>query len=119
MKNPILIGGYALEYHYVRKGHDYDFIVSNSDFQKLRKTYGNPDDKGNIWLDLKGRHGGVDIFSRLYHFDHKKLSNRAIQEKNFMVACLDDLFILESLYHMEDNSKKIRRNMKLIMTIEL
>lgn len=115
LKQPILIGGYALEYYKLRKGNDYDFIISKSDFKRLEKIYGESDDKGNIWLDLRGKHGGVDNFIRLYNFDHISLSIKASKEKRFMVASLEDLYILKSLYFIDDPNRKTQKDINLLL----
>ena len=115
LSNPILIGGYALEYYGLRKGNDYDFIISRKDFNKLEKIYGESDDLGNIWLDLRGKHGGVDNFIRLYNYDHKVLVKKAIKEKNFSVASLEDMYIIKQLQVKKDKSKKASKDSKLII----
>lgn len=116
LKNPILIGGYALEYYGLRKGGDYDFMISKSDFARLEKIYGKSDNMGNVWLDLRGKHGGVDNFVRLYNFDHKILSLKAVRERKFMVASLEDLYILKSLYFADFPERKVKKDLDLILT---
>jgi hypothetical protein len=115
LDNPILIGGYALEYYKIRKGNDYDFIVSKADHERLIKEYGEPNDLGNVNIDLKGKHGDVDNFLQIYYFDYDKLYTDALQEKHFMVTSLNDMYIMKSLHYIDDSSNKLQRDLKLIL----
>lgn len=123
LHNPILIGGYALEYYGLRKGGDYDFIIKRTDFRKLQSIYGESDDKGNVWLDLRGKHGGVDNFVRIYQYDHMRLKKNAIQEKNFLVASPEDLYMIKQLNYLDksyygNKNKNLKDMARILKYIE-
>ncbi|AYV79099.1 MAG: hypothetical protein Faunusvirus2_46 [Faunusvirus sp.] len=94
---PILVGGLAMQYYGIRKGHDYDFIASKSDHNRLEKTLGQADDIGKIYVDLKGKFGEVDIFIRIYKYDYQMLKKNAIEEKYFYIVSLEDLLAIKTI----------------------
>lgn len=110
---PIIIGGRALEFYKIRKGHDYDFIIHASDHERISKSLGS-DDLGKIYVEP-----GIDLFIKIYNISYETLKAKAIDAKKFYVISLDDLILLK-LYMSEDSSapidfrKKAKKDLELI-----
>lgn len=111
---PILYGGLALQYYDVRKGNNYDFIVSERDHRALRNKYDNVSNIGRVWVDLSG---GVNVFAKLYDYDYSYLIKKAKKLKKFYVIGLEDLLIIKCMtmydrevdkHHREKSGKDIK-----------
>jgi hypothetical protein len=78
---PLVLGGLALEYYGIRKtGHDYDYMVSPSDWKILKNKYpdqvnlfGGKDEKDidATLTNLNNTH--VDLISTLYQYNYNYL----------------------------------------------
>lgn len=93
---PIIHGGTAMEYYGLRRrGADFDFIISNDDYQALARKY--PANKKDMWGDLGILVGQNELFRSIYRFDYGFFSEGAIEFENFKVISFEKLFFLKSL----------------------
>jgi len=105
-KNPILIGGMAMEYYGLRKsGADIDLIVCDEDYQALALAY--PDKRKDIWADLGVVLEPFEIWRSIKLLDYDFYMKDAIDENIAYVVSLDRLclmrvFAMDVPKYMED-----------------
>ncbi len=93
---PLLIGGMAMEYYGLRKaGKDIDFVVTQSDHDRLIEKY--PDNIKNLYGDLGICEYEFEIWDTVCTFGYHYLSENAIEEATYLVISLEKLLFLKAL----------------------
>ena len=120
---PLVIGGLALEYYGIRKtGHDYDFVVSPTDWKILKKKYpdqvnlfGGKDekDKDATLTNINNTH--VDLISTLFQYNYNYLKKGAIDEGKYLVISIDKLLMLKTLGAVFNNHSKSKKDQEKIV----
>ena len=122
IKPPLVVGGLALEYYNVRKtGHDYDYVVSDADWKKLKKIYpakinlfGGKDEKEiDATINLKDVH--VDLIKTLFQYDYNYLSKDSINFKTYKIISLEKILFLKTLGAIFNKHCKSIKDQKLIV----
>ena len=82
-KPPLVLGGLALEYYGIRKTkHDYDYMVSPTDWKILKKKYPdylnlfggkNEKDVDATLTNINNKH--VDLISTLFQYNYNYFAN--------------------------------------------
>ncbi len=99
---PIIHGGAAMEYYGLRKrGSDFDFIITNEDYQALAKKF--PDNRKDMWGDLGLLVGRYELFRSVYRFDYDFYSEDAKEYDKFKVISFEKLFLLKALPFNNDS----------------
>nr|QFG75133.1 MAG: hypothetical protein [Megaviridae environmental sample] len=119
---PVVVGGLALEYHKVRStGHDYDYIVSNTDWQNLKKLhpekinlFGGKDEK-EIDATINLRDVEVDLIKTLYQHNYNDLSKGSINYKSYKIISLEQILFLKTLDAVTEKTPKSINDQKLIV----
>lgn len=92
-KQPIVIGGMAMEYYGMRKsGADIDLVISNGDYHALVEEY--PDQRKDIWGDLGVVIGEFEIWRSIALLDYDFFRKDAVLEGNLLVVSLDRLLFM-------------------------
>lgn len=108
---PLLIGGLAMEFYGLRKaGADIDFVITNTDYQRLAQKY--PDNKRDLWGDLGVCIHGFEIWRSINWFDYDFLSDGAKEMGKYLVVSFEKLFFMRVLA-ME--VEKYRNDLKLMV----
>ena len=116
---PLVVGGLAMEYYGLRKTtHDYDYMVSKSDFNKLKKIHpekilllGGKNGDEIIYMKEKD----VDLISTLMNHNYNDLSKGAINFKNFKIISLEKLLYIKTIEVVFNGSQKSKKDQKLIV----
>ena len=128
-KNPLLVGGLAMEYYGLRKsGKDIDFIIDKSDHKRLKNHFekqGLKIRKKNHkqsykttpeFVDLFGDQGLLifefEIWNQIVKCDYTFLSEGSIEKANCRVISLEKLLFLKAL---AINKQKYLKDVKLIV----
>jgi len=124
-KPPLVIGGLALEYHGIRKtGHDYDYIVSPSDWKELKKEFpdkvflfgGKTEKDIDATIQLKDIH--VDLIKTLFQFNYTYLSKSAINHNDYKIISIEKLLMLKTLGAVfNKHTKSIKDQQKIVKYI--
>ena len=119
---PLVVGGLAMEYYGIRKtGHDYDFIVSSSDWKRLKEMHpnkinlfgGKTEQEIDATINLKNVN--VDLIKTLWQYDYNDLSKLAIKFKDYKIISLDKLLTLKTLAaHGKKRGKSSKNQQKII-----
>ena len=84
-----------MEYYGLRKcGDDFDFIVTNGDYQVLAKNY--PDYRIDTWGDLLVEIGQYQLFRSLSRLDYSFYSENAIEYNHYKVISFQRLFFMKA-----------------------
>ena len=120
---PLVVGGLALEYYGIRKtGHDYDYMVSPSDWKILKKKYPdqvnlfggkNEKDIDATLTNLNNTH--VDLISTLYQYNYNFLKKGAIDEGKYLVISVENLLFLKTLSAVFQGLTKSKNDQKKIV----
>mgnify|MGYP003350584391 CR=1 FL=1 len=102
LKNkPILIGGKALEYYGLRKSYDWDFIISEHDFEKMKQEFGQFHDFPKntpgvkLFYETANDELEIDMFVSMYDkFNYNSLIKKSLSDKHYNVIDLTDLLKL-------------------------
>ena len=90
---PILIGGMAMEYYGMRKsGADIDFVVTDSDYQRLASKH--PDCLKDLWGDLGVVVGEFEIWRSIALLDYDFYLKDAVDAGTVFVVSLDRLLFM-------------------------
>lgn len=108
-----------MEYYGLRKTtHDYDYMVSKSDFNKLKKIHpekilllGGKNGDEIIYMKEKD----VDLISTLMNHNYNDLSKGAINFKNFKIISLEKLLYIKTIEVVFNGSQKSKKDQKLIV----
>jgi hypothetical protein len=123
-KPPLVVGGLAMEYYGLRKtGHDYDYMVSKSDWVKLKKKHpksvnlfgGKTEKDIDSTINLKTKKGKVDLINTLYQHNYKELSKGSINFKNYKIISLEKLLFIKTLDAIWKRTGKSINDSKLIV----
>lgn len=122
---PLVVGGLAMEYYNIRKsGHDYDYIVSPSDWKILKKLHptkinlfgGETETDVDSTINLKD--ANVDLISTLFQYKYNFLKKDAIHKDTYLIISLDKLLLTKTLGAVFNNhSKSIRDQKKIVQKI--
>lgn len=121
-KPPLIVGGHAMEYYNVRKaGHDLDIIVSNKDWDILKKKYpktlnlfgGQTEDEVDATLNLDNY--DIDIIKTLYLHDYEDLILGSIDIEDVKIISLKNLLYIKAFPYITHNHNKSLEDMKLII----
>jgi len=117
---PILIGGKALEYYGVRNSdNDYDFVIAEDDYNRLRYKY--PDNTKDVSGDLGVCVKDFELWKSICMLDYEFFLEGAIEEDEFYVVSFDRLMFMKVLSISSDKSKQdlelMRDRMAVINTI--
>ncbi len=122
-KPPLVLGGLALEYYGIRKTkHDYDYMVSPTDWKILKKKhpdylnlFGGKDEKevDATLTNINNKH--VDLISTLFQYNYNFLSKNAIKENGYIVISLDKLLFTKTLGAVFNNHTKSKNDQKKIV----
>jgi len=92
-KQPILIGGMAMEYYGMRKaGADIDLVICEEDYQALASKY--PGNRKDIWGDLGVVIGPFEIWRCIMLLDYDFYIKDAVDEGAAFVVSLDRLLLM-------------------------
>jgi hypothetical protein len=95
-KNPLLVGGKAMEFYGLRKaGEDIDFIVTKDDYDQLAKQY--PNNLKNIFSDKGVCVINFEIWKSIRWHVYEELIHNAIEENDYLVISLEKLLLLKAL----------------------
>ena len=123
-QKPLVVGGLALQFYGIRQaGHDFDYMVSFEDWEKLKLLYldninlfGGKTEKdvdATINLDKNNEH--IDLISTLYQFNYDYLQQSSIEYKDFRIISLPMLLMVKTLAAINNNHEKSKRDQKLIV----
>ena len=115
---PLIVGGYALYYHNIRKpGEDLDLIVSEDDWQILKKKYpntlnlfgGKDENEIDATLNIKNPEK-IDIIKTLWKHNYNDFIQDSIEDKdnNVRIISIPNLLYIKSfpsIKFMDDKSK--------------
>ena len=123
LSNPILIGGKVLEYYGLRKGHDYDFVVSKKDFEKLKKKYGEfdfPKNTPGVKLYNPKTEFEIDLFVSMYGKNYNHLLKNSTKSPKYLMASLHDIMEMKMKTYFDKvrnaTKNKSLRDVKLILS---
>jgi hypothetical protein len=103
---PIIIGGLAMEFYGIRKhGDDIDFIITDRDYQTLRKKY--PNHKKDIWGDFGILYNGYEMFRSIWKFDYCYYQENCIEFDLYKIISMDMLFRMK-VFAMNSGEKHFR-----------
>ncbi len=92
-RNPIVIGGMAMEYYGMRKsGADIDLVISNEDYLTLAQRY--PEKRKDIWGDLGVVIDEFEIWRSIALLDYDFFLKDAVEEGSLLVVSLDRLLFM-------------------------
>jgi hypothetical protein len=112
---PLLIGGKAMEYHHLRPGNDYDFLIPKEEFRRLRRHFPNTFFT-NAYGDAGIRVGGYAFYESQFGFIYFQLERDAIDRHDYLVAHLEFLLFLKTLTLVYDpGNQKARQDLVLLM----
>ena len=124
-KPPLVVGGLAMEYYGIRKsGHDFDYMVSPSDWKELKKIYsdkinlfgGKTEKEIDATINLKKQN--VDLIKTLFQFNYNILVKSSIRFDNYSIISLEKLLMLKTLGAVwNNNSKSIKDQKKIVKFI--
>ena len=118
-QKPLVVGGLAMEYYGLRKTvHDYDYVVSKKDWNKLKKIHpekvlllgGKNGDEIIYMKDKK-----VDLISTLMLHNYNDLVKGAIDKDKYKIISLENLLFLKTIESVFSGAKKSKRDQKLIV----
>lgn len=93
---PLLVGGMAMEYYGLRKaGDDVDLVIHPEDHAALIGKY--PDHIKNLYGDIGICEFGFEIWNQICTFDYHYLSEKAVEEDNYLVISLEKLLFMKAL----------------------
>ena len=97
---PVLISGRALEYYDIRRPDeqydaDYDFIVSQRDYETLKETY--PNNLRDIYGDLGVTVGKWEFWTSFCAFSYNELACDAEDAGEFLVVNIPKMLMLKVL----------------------
>jgi hypothetical protein len=111
LDKPVLVGGLAMEYYGLRKhGDDIDFIVSERDYQNLKRRF--PKNRKDVWGDFGILVDGFELFRSIYRFDRSYYAAGAIEHGQCLVVSIERLFRMK-VYAM-DAGEKHQNDVKII-----
>jgi hypothetical protein len=122
IKKPLVVGGLAMEYYKLRKTvHDYDYVVSSSDWDKLKKIHkdkvnlfgGKNEKEFDATINLKKEK--VDLIKTLYQYNYDELSKNSIKFKKYNIISLENLLLVKTLDGVFKKTSKSERDMTLIV----
>lgn len=121
-EKPLVVGGLALQYYGIRKtGHDFDAMVSEKDWQVLKKKYpkkinlfgGKKETDIDATINLKDIE--VDLIKTLYQYDYDFMSEHAVEHTKFKVASPEKLFLVKALPSIQKKHPKSIRDANLLV----
>ena len=118
-KKPLVVGGLAMEYYGLRKTvHDYDYVVSKKDWNKLKKIHPEKvlllgGKKGDEIIYMKDKK--VDLISTLMLHNYNDLVKGAIDKDKYKIISLENLLFLKTIESVFSGAKKSKRDQKLIV----
>ena len=108
-----------MEYHGLRKTvHDYDYIVSKRDWNKLKKLHPEKllllgGEKGDEIIYFKKEK--VDIISTLMNHNYNDLAKGAIIKDKYKIISLEKLLYIKTIEVVFNGAKKSKKDQKLIV----
>ena len=91
LDKPVIVGGLAMEYYGLRRhGDDIDFLVTDRDYQRLKRQF--PDCRKDVWGDFGVLTRGFELFRSIYKFDHAHYARCALEFTNYWMIDIDTLF---------------------------
>jgi len=122
---PLIIGGYALSYHKIRKpGQDLDLIVSNDDWNVLKQIYPNNinlfggKDENEIDATLNIRNPeNIDIIKTLWKHNYNDFIKDSIEDKdnNVRIMSIPNILYIKSFPSVEFMDDKSKNDIKKIV----
>ena len=95
LSKPVIVGGLAMEYYGLRKcGDDFDFIVTNEDYQVLARKY--PDYRKDTWGDLFVEVGKYQLFRSISRLDYSFYSDNSIEYNRYKIVSFERLFLMKA-----------------------
>lgn len=92
-RKPIVIGGMAMEYYWMRKsGTDIDLVISNEDYLTIAEKY--QDKRKDIYGDLGLVIGEFEIWRSIALLDYDFFLKDVIDEGNVLMVSLDRLLLM-------------------------
>ncbi len=102
-KDPILVGGKAMEYYGLRNaGEDIDLIAHRIDIARLVKLY--PDRIKNLWGDLGVCPLEFEIWKTIFWYDYDFYQEGAQKESGYLVISPEKLLFMKSLAMEKDKN---------------
>jgi hypothetical protein len=93
---PLLFAGKAMQYHGLRQGNDYDFLISREEFRSLHKQI--PDHLAvNSTEHRVLRFGMFEFYEQQFGYDYLLLCRHAIDQRDYLVLSVDMLLFLAIL----------------------
>ena len=121
---PLIVGGLAMEYHGIRAtGHDYDYVVSPSDWTLLKEQYidninlfgGKTETDVDATINLNEIH--VDLISTLFMYNYDELKKDSIEYESVHVISLEKLLFLKTLGAVYNDHQKSKEDQKRIVNV--
>lgn len=119
---PLVVGGLALEYYNIRKTtHDYDYMVSPSDWIELKKLH---PDKINLFGGKKETDSDatinltenpIDLISTLFQYNYNFLVKHSIDFPKYKMISIENLLLTKTLGSVYNNDPKSTNDQKLIV----
>tara|TARA_A100001015_G_scaffold282666_1_gene347199 strand:+ start:1256 stop:1699 length:444 start_codon:yes stop_codon:yes gene_type:complete len=122
INKPLVVGGLALEYYNIRETtHDYDYMVSPSDWLELKKIH---PDKINLF---GGKHekdvdatinlteNPIDLISTLFQFNYNSLVKNSIDFPEYKIISITNLLLTKTLGAVYNKDPKSINDQKLIV----
>ena len=119
---PLVVGGLALEHYNIRDTiHDYDYMVSPSDWIQLKKIhpdkinlFGGKNEKDvDATINLYNVH--VDLISTLFQYNYNYLVQNSIDFPKYKIISLENLLLTKTLGSIYNNDPKSIKDQQLIV----
>jgi len=107
---PLIVGGLAMEYYGLRKhGDDVDFIITDRDYQNLKRKY--PKNRKDVWGDFGLAIQDFELFRSMYKFDYSYYTQGSIALGDFLIVGIDMLFRMKiyAMYAGEKHREDVDR----------
>jgi hypothetical protein len=115
ISKPVLFGGKAMEFYGLRKGHDFDWVVSPEDFSWLRQCF---PEWGfiNLFGDEGVRVGDHEFYLTHFGYGYAQWKHGAIERQDHHVIHLELLLFLKTMTLVyEPDNRKARSDIPLLM----
>ncbi len=122
INKPLVVGGLALEYYNIRETtHDYDYMVSPSDWLELKKIhpdkinlFGGKNEK-DVDATLNLTENPIDLISTLFQFNYNSLVKNSIDFPEYKIISITNLLLTKTLGAVYNKDPKSINDQKLIV----
>ena len=122
INKPLVVGGLALEHYNIRETtHDYDYMVSPSDWIELKKIhsdkinlFGGKNEK-DVDATINLKENPIDLISTLFQFNYNSLVKNSIDFPEYKIISIANLLLTKTLGAVYNKDPKSINDQKLIV----